>query len=449
MASIRKIQNKKGISYKIEVSLGYDSNGKKVRETATFVPDPNMTKKQQEKALQKFAYEFEAKAKGGGSAVKGDKTTLEGFIREEWLDHAKATLEETTYCRYVRIINSIIIPQIGHMKLTQISPLHVERLLMGLSKDGARADGKPGKYATESVRKIKNVLSAVLSTAEQWELVPRNPVHKASMPKGDPTDVSETKVYTPEQTRRLLAFIDGEYAQLTAKRRDGVLTIEGYTSGDIFAKAQERALIYTAIFAGMRRGELVAMEWGKSVDFENKTISVKQAAAYASGQLKIKVPKTKNSVRKVSMPEPVMGILREYQKVQSRYRKAIGDQWKGGDWVFTKGDGSIMCITTPYNKFQSILKRYNKGVMEDMRLPLLPLHALRHTHATTLANSNKVPIKTISQNLGHADTKITMAYYVHSYDESEPMVADVLEEILLKKSDPDKGGDMKKAANSR
>ena len=46
MASIRKIEGKKGISYKIEVSNGYDVNGKKIRETTTFVPDPSMTKKQ-------------------------------------------------------------------------------------------------------------------------------------------------------------------------------------------------------------------------------------------------------------------------------------------------------------------------------------------------------------------------------------------------------------------
>ncbi len=64
MASIRKIENKRGISYKIEVSLGYDSSGKKLRQTATFVPDPGMTKKQQEKALQKFAADFEEKANG-------------------------------------------------------------------------------------------------------------------------------------------------------------------------------------------------------------------------------------------------------------------------------------------------------------------------------------------------------------------------------------------------
>ena len=60
MASIRKIQNKKGISYKIEVSNGYDLNGKKIRETTTFVPEPGMTAKQGEKAARKFADEFEA-----------------------------------------------------------------------------------------------------------------------------------------------------------------------------------------------------------------------------------------------------------------------------------------------------------------------------------------------------------------------------------------------------
>lgn len=52
MASVREIQNKKGTSYKVEVSNGYTADGKKIRETTTFVPDPTMTKKQQETELE-------------------------------------------------------------------------------------------------------------------------------------------------------------------------------------------------------------------------------------------------------------------------------------------------------------------------------------------------------------------------------------------------------------
>lgn len=99
MASVREIHNKKGISYKIEVSNGYTADGKKIRETTTFIPDQTLTKKQQEKALQKFVMEFEDKVKNG-NRISGDKTTLAEFVEEWFKTYAENQLERTTLHRY-------------------------------------------------------------------------------------------------------------------------------------------------------------------------------------------------------------------------------------------------------------------------------------------------------------------------------------------------------------
>ena len=95
MASIRKIQGKKGISYKVEISCGYDKNGKKIRETTTYVPEPGMTAKQAEKAARKFADEFEDRVKTG-NRISGDKTTLNDFVEEWFKPYAENQLERTT-----------------------------------------------------------------------------------------------------------------------------------------------------------------------------------------------------------------------------------------------------------------------------------------------------------------------------------------------------------------
>jgi len=63
MASIKKIEGKNGVSYKITVSCGYDVKGKKIIETATFKPDAGLTPKKMEKAAQDFAHEFESRVK--------------------------------------------------------------------------------------------------------------------------------------------------------------------------------------------------------------------------------------------------------------------------------------------------------------------------------------------------------------------------------------------------
>ena len=67
MASIKKIEGKNGVSYKITVSCGYDVKGKKIIETATFKPDAGLTPKKMEKAAQDFAHEFESRVKSGAA----------------------------------------------------------------------------------------------------------------------------------------------------------------------------------------------------------------------------------------------------------------------------------------------------------------------------------------------------------------------------------------------
>ena len=73
MASIKKIEGKNGVSYKITVSCGYDIKGKKIIETATFKPDAGLPPKKMEKAAQDFAHEFESRVKSG-AAMDGEKS---------------------------------------------------------------------------------------------------------------------------------------------------------------------------------------------------------------------------------------------------------------------------------------------------------------------------------------------------------------------------------------
>ena len=92
MASIKKIEGKNGVSYKITVSCGYDVKGKKIIETATFKPDAGLTPKKMEKAAQDFAHEFESRVKSG-AAMDGRKVTLQVFA-DRWIEeYAKPKLQ--------------------------------------------------------------------------------------------------------------------------------------------------------------------------------------------------------------------------------------------------------------------------------------------------------------------------------------------------------------------
>lgn len=429
MASIRKIQNKKGISYKIEVSNGYDLNGKKIRETTTFVPEPGMTAKQGEKAARKFADEFEDKVKNGGG-IKGDKMTLEAFI-EEWLNtYAPAQLEVTTLHLYEDVVRKHVLPALGHMKIGKIKTFHVEKLFISMSQDGARLDGNPGGYSLSSIKTVRTALSSALTAAERLGIIGENPVHKAKLPKME--EEEKIRCFTMDETRRFLEFVDSDYEKIKNKNYHNngtVIDLQSYTNEDAL-RMQYRAFFQIALLGGLRRGEIVALEW-KNIDFDRNLIHIRQSAYRSKDGNGIKAPKTRSSIRSVAYPQPVMDLLKEYKKEQEKYRKCIGDKWKGDDWVFIAEDGTNVNVNSPYNKFRRLLAKYNKGVPEEEKLPVISLHDLRHTNASLLIRSNKTDVKSVSSKLGHADPSITMKYYVHSYEEAEQETAEILEEMLL------------------
>lgn len=430
MASVRKIQNKKGISFKIEVSNGYDVTGKKIRETTTFVPEPGMTERQAEKAARKFADEFEDKVKNGDS-ISGNKMTLEAFIKE-WLEiYAPAQLEPTTLHLYADVIKKHVIPVLGHMKIGKIKTYHVEKLFISLSQGGSRIDGSTGGYSTNSIKTVRTAFSSALTCAERLGIIERNPVHRAKLPKLE--EEEKIRCFTVDEARRFLEFVDDDYEDWKSKHSSKISFDTLGCTNEYAPKMQYRAFFQIALLGGLRRGEIVALEW-KNIDFKKNLIHIKQSAYRGKGGNGIKAPKTKSSFRSVALPQPVMDLLKKYQDAQDEYRRSIGDQWKGADWVFIAEDGTNLNLSSPYNKFRRLLVKYNKGVPEKEKLPIICLHDLRHTNASLLVRSNQIDIKSISAKLGHSDPGITMKYYVHSYEEAEAETAEILGKMVLGES---------------
>ena len=95
MASIQK----RGSSYRVTVSCGYDIRGKKLLQTATFTPEPNLSPKKLEKAVQAFAFEFEQRVKNG-QVLAGEKTTLQEFTQRWLTEYAQVHLEAGTLEKY-------------------------------------------------------------------------------------------------------------------------------------------------------------------------------------------------------------------------------------------------------------------------------------------------------------------------------------------------------------
>ena len=151
------------------------------------------------------------------------------------------------------------------------------------------------------------------------------------------------------------------------------------------------------------------------------------------GQQIVKVPKTRNSYRLISIPHSITQQLQQWKLEQTRYRLKVGAYWQGDNWIFTQDNGKMMSYYTPYSALQDILNHYNADKAEVDKLPMIPFHDLRHTSATLLIAGHE-DAKTVSARLGHAETSTTLNIYAHSLLEADKTAAATIENMIAKQA---------------
>ncbi len=431
MATVKK----RGNSYTIEVSNGFDINGHRIRENVTFVPDPSMTKKQQQKALDKFIFEFEEKVKNG-KYLKGEKITLKDFSMKWLQEHGRPNLELTTYKSYEQYLEQKILPALGHLKLSKVQPMHLQSFYNNLLEDGIRKDGKQGGYSQSTIKKCHAILSSIMTTAVHWQVIESNPCDRVAPPK-QKAAINSVKHFNLEQAELFLKAIDMEYTT-SYKAHDRIddtgkkYHVEIYTECRTIS-TQLKVFFNLALFSGLRRGELIALTWD-DIDFDNKTVSVTKSTGYAGRETVTKAPKNKSSIRTINIPGLVMDMLKKYRKEQQELRLSLGDQWQGDNYIFIQWNGKQMNLSTPYQCFKEIINKYNAIVTEPgQMLPDIPLHGLRHTSATLLISEN-LDVRTVSARLGHSQTSTTMNIYAHSLKQMDEKAADILGNLFKRQA---------------
>ena len=145
---------------------------------------------------------------------------------------------------------------------------------------------------------------------------------------------------------------------------------------------------------GLRRGELLALQWD-DLDFETGVLTISKQVSLVRGKIVMSVPKTKSSIRKLVLPPAVVQVLREY-------RESVHSRWMFPSPVLEDmplNPGSV------YDRLQLIL--------EHTSCKQVRFHDLRHTFAT-LALQNGMDVKTLSAMLGHVSAAATLDIYTHS-----------------------------------
>ena len=298
-----------------------------------------------------------------------------------WLEgYVKTNCSQRTLDGYQSIIETHLIPALGHIQLKHLHPQAIQ------SYYGKACE----RLSSRTVHHHHRVLSQSLKYAVRQGYLGRNPCE----------------------------FVDSPSPKGRAMRT--------LTSGEVevlFENAQDNyyyPVIYTAVSTGLRQAELLGLRW-RDIDLDMLSISVSQVLYKRRGICQFKEPKTTHSRRRVAMTPKLALFLREYRAEREQLYHELGKQLSLDDLAFASPEGKPIdpCVLT--HAFTRLARQVG---LEGVRF-----HDLRHTFASLMLLRGAKP-KVISEALGHSSVAFTMDTYSHIIEGMQEDAMALLDEVL-------------------
>ena len=375
---------KRGKGYRVEIHLGYDSNGKRLRHRKTL-----STKKAAEKYLRSKLAELESE---GTIRVN----SLDAFLPflERWLEVcAKQRVRKRTHeCYEATVHRHVKGHPIGKQPLSTITPQDIQCLYGDMQKQGCGPSG---------VRKLHAVVRQALDQAVKWRELTMNPAHSVDLPK-------------IKKNREMKVVAPGDFPK--------------------FAKAalqEERlgVLFLLAILTGMRPGEYLGLQWSDiHDDFGKVTINrvlvrpnkIKEDEPH----WRFEAPKTKKSRRTLVLDKALTKHLKRHRAQQNSEKLLAGEAYEEHGLVFANELGGALFLANLRNR---ALKRILRRAGLDHGITM---YSLRHSAATALVKDRE-SLKVVSAMLGHSSIRLTADVYSHVTDDMLEEAASKLGKRLL------------------
>jgi integrase len=279
-------------------------------------------------------------------------------------DVALILVAKGVLAQYRIYVDNYLKPTLGHLKLGELKARHVDGLLAKMVADGR---GLPTQH------RVVAALSSALSMAERRRLVSSNVCRQVEIaPERTPT----RPVFDVKQLSGFLAHVSTD--RLAALWR-----------------------LYGVI--GLRRGEALALTW-PMIDLDSGSVRVERSLGVVDGRLTFGPPKSESGRRTVALDSDSVRILRSHRAAQNAEKLALGAGYVDDGLVFAHEDGSPLRPEWISKRFQTL--------SAAARLPRIHLHDLRHS-AASVALSAGVPMKVVSERLGHSTMGITADIYSH------------------------------------
>lgn len=375
-------------NYAIVIELDSAADGgrrQKWISVAKYLGLPKVTKKQAEAVLAEILQKANA-----GNLTDPQKVSFANYLRY-WLDnYAQQSVRQTTLDNYQSLIDRHIIPELGHIQLAKLSPMHLQEFYNKKLVSG-RADGKPGGLSPKTVRELHSLIHKALDQAVKWQAALRNVAQAVSPPRKEKKEIS---FWDSHQAKDFLRAIEGER---------------------LFA------LYHLALNTGMRRGELLGLRW-QDLRLEEGIVSVRQNLVKTSQGIVIQEPKTVNSRRNISISSNAAAVIKAHKKAQALEKLSHGPDYQDNGLVFCRINGLPLYPDGVSDQFNRLLRK--------TEVRTITFHDLRHTHATLLLLAGVHP-KVVSDRLGHHSVSLTLDLYSHVIPSLDQDAAKKLDEQLM------------------
>jgi integrase len=334
---------------------------------------------------RKEAVLCEAKIKteiANNGLLNTDVTTFKE-IYELWYEGYQHTIKESTL-----VVNSyvfkLLLKKLETMQLKKITLPYCQKIINDYSKE----------FSLSTLKKIKIYGGMILDYAVKMKVIYSNPMKDVLLPKKQ-VDINSNDAdlyYTKDELNHFLKLVD--------------------STNDIKLSAMFRVLAYT----GIRKGELQALEWS-DIDFTNNTININKTLSINSEhKITVQTPKSKSSIRKISIDEQTKLILKRWKAKQRELFFSVGTRVKKHQPCFTEEvTNSYLYLNFMNDKLRKICKKH--------KFKEIKIHGFRHTHCSLLFESG-FTIQEVQDRLGHSDLKTTMSIYAHVTEKQRDNMAD-------------------------
>ncbi len=361
---MQKVTKQKNGRYQRSIVIGHDSDGKVIRKF--------FTAKTQRELDSKIA-EFKSSQSKGIPAINSSMTFAQ--ISALWLDQYNPLVGLTRRKRCETVVTKNLNPIIGALKLKDIRKMHLQGIINDMAQSG---------YAEKTMSELKQIACQVLDMAVDNDMIARNPFATVKVPKVE----REERKPIGELERRLIE--------------------EHYASHYMGVPSM------IMLYCGLRKGELLALEWS-DIDFVAKTLTISKSAWFDNNRVAVKPPKSRAGCRVVPIPDKLVAIL---QTARNSATDAL---------VCPRKTGGLCTHTTYVRYWASFIRHLNlqAGGKDASRsnpkvwaIDNFTAHQLRHTYATMLYDAG-VDMLTAQKHLGHSDVQTTMRIYTHLSERKE------------------------------